>query len=146
MNHKIISNNNAATFDFNVERTIEAGVELRGWEVKSLRIYGVSLKSSFCSVHQGEVYWKEASIKDYIGIHDSKRIRKLLLSKRQIYKWYGEMSKSNLTIIPLKCYFKNHRYFKILLGLCSKSKKFDQREKIKQKDLRKSQRQSELYY
>jgi SsrA-binding protein len=139
--HKIISKNSIATFDFQVERTLEVGVELRGWEVKSLRMYGVSLKNSFCSISNGEAWWKGVSIKSPLGDNDSKRHRKLLMHKKQIYKFYGEMSHRPLTLIPLECYFKNKRYFKLLIGLCSKSSKFDKREKIKQRDTEKIRRQ-----
>lgn len=139
--NKIISKNPAVKFDFNIEKTLEVGVELRGWEVKSLRMYGVSLKNTYCNISGGECWWRESSLKDPIGQQESKRNRKILMKKNQIYKWYGDMTKNHFTIIPLECYFKNGRYFKILVGLCSKSKHFDKREKIKQKDILKNLRQ-----
>lgn len=141
--NKIISTNPSAKFDFNIEKTLEVGIELRGWEVKSLRKYGVSLKNTFCTIINGECWWKEANIKDYIGTYDSKRPRRILMHKKEIYKWYGEIHKQPYTIIPLECYFKNKRYFKILIGLASKSKKFDKREKIKERDIWKINRRTE---
>jgi SsrA-binding protein len=137
-NIKIISTNNSATFFFHVEKTLEVGVELLGWEVKSLRMYGVNLKKTFCNIHEGECWWKEASFKDPIGKNVSKRNRKILMHKKQIYKWYAYMTQDHFTIIPLRCYFKKNRYFKIEIGLCKKNKQFDQREKIKIREINRS--------
>jgi SsrA-binding protein len=68
---------------------------------------------------------------------DSDRQRKLLLSRRQLKKIYGEMTKGALTLLPIECYFKNNRYFKLVIGLCSKETKYDKREKIKKREMRK---------
>jgi SsrA-binding protein len=137
VNNNIISTNKRSTFDFNIEKTLEVGLELQGWEVKSIRMYGVSLQNTYISIYGNQMFWKEASIKDYIGNKDTKRLRKVLIHKNQLNKWYGETTKNPLTIIPLECYWKNNRYIKLSIGLCSKSNKFDKREKIKQRDIKK---------
>lgn len=136
--NQIISTNKKAEFDFNIEKKLEVGVELKGWEVKSIRIYGVSLNNTYIFIKNGEMFWRDASIKNYIGNSlnlDSKKDRKILIHKKQLYKWYGEMTKNSMTIIVLEAYWKNHRYFKLSIGLASKSKKFDKKEKIKTRDI-----------
>ncbi len=137
ISNKIISTNRRSTFDFNIEKSLEVGVELQGWEVKSIRMYGISLQNTYITISGYEMFWKEASIKDYIGNKDSKRIKKILIHKKQLNKWYGEMTKNSMTIIPIECYWKNNRYIKLSIGLCSKSNKFDKREKIKEREMRK---------
>lgn len=136
INNKTISNNKKATFEFNILRTLEVGIELQGWEVKSIRMYGLSIQNTYISITNYEMFWKESSIKDYIGEKNSKRLRKILIHKKQIFKWYGEMSKNSFTIIPLECYWKHNRYVKLLIGLCEKSKKIDKREKIKAREIK----------
>lgn len=133
--YKIISKNNKVNLNFTIEDKIEAGVELQGWEVKSIRMYGVSLFSTYCSIYNGECWWKEASLKNPIEKGRIIKNRKLLLNKRQIYKWYGLLSKKNKTIIPLECYFKNKKYFKIVLGLCSRNKKYEKKQILKEKEM-----------
>ena len=136
----VIASNKKATFDFNIEKILEVGVELKGWEVKSIRMYGISLQNTYISIINNEIFWKEASMKDPIGKNDSKGLRKILIHKHQINKWYGQMTKESLTIIPLSAYWKYNRYFKLSIGLCSKSKKFDKKEKIKERDILRNER------
>lgn len=140
MNMNIISSNKKATFDYNIEKTLEVGVELKGWEVKSIRMYGVSLNNTYISIINNEMFWKESSLKDPIGKNEPKRMRKILIHKRQINKWYGEMTKGSLTIIPLNAYWKYNRYFKLSIGLCSKSKEFHKKQKIKERDILRNER------
>lgn len=134
---KIISNNRKALLDYKVHQKWEAGVELLGWEVKSLRMYGTSLKNSFCTIKNGECWWLQSDLKSPLPhiSKDRNRSRKLLLHRSQLKKIYGEMTRNPYTLIPLECYFKGGRYFKLLMGLCSKETKFDKREKIKKREM-----------
>lgn len=141
---KIISNNRKALLDYKVHQKWEAGVELLGWEVKSLRMYGISLRNSFCTIKDGECWWLQSNMKSPLPhiTQDTNRLRKLLLHKSQIRKIYGEMTRNPYTIIPLECYFKEGRYFKLLIALCSKETKYDKREKIRKREM---EREKERY-
>jgi SsrA-binding protein len=135
---KIMGKNTRAYFDYTIHDTYEVGVELLGWEVKSLRLYGVSLKSSFCLIRNGEMFWAQTNLKNplaHMQNHHSDRMRKLLLHKNQINRIRGVLSDRHHSIIPLECYFKNRRYFKLVIGICKKNKEHDKREKIKKREM-----------
>lgn len=135
---KLVSKNRIAEHDYDIHYKVEAGVELLGWEVKSLRIYGVSLKNAAIHIKNNECWLLQTNMKNPIESKsnpDSDRPRKLLLRRSQINKLHGLMSNNNYVLIPLECYFKNSRYFKIVIGLCSKLKKYDKREKIKKREI-----------
>ncbi len=141
-----MSNNNTPTIqnrkarhDYNVEETFEAGLVLKGTEVKSLREGKASFADSFAFLHNGEVFLREMYIKPYehgsYYNHDPRRQRKLLLSKKEIRELDKFVQQKGYTLVPLKLYFKRG-YAKVLIGVAKGKKSFDKRDSIKEKDLK----------
>ena len=135
-NIKVIANNKKAYHDYFVLEKYEAGIELAGTEVKSLRQGRVNLKDSWCSVVKGECFVNGMHISPYdhgnIWGKDPMRVRRLLLHKREINKLFGTLQQQGLSLIPLSAYFKGSRV-KLELGLCKGKKLYDKREAAAQK-------------
>jgi len=131
--------NRKARHEYHVEETYEAGIVLRGTEVKSLRQGKASLSEAFAYMQDGEVWLRDMYIKPYehasYSNHDDRRERKLLLTKREIREIDKAITQKGYTLIPLKLYFKNG-YAKILIGIAKGKKKYDKREDIKERDTR----------
>lgn len=131
--------NRKARHEYSIEETYEAGLVLRGTEVKSIRNGKVSLNEAFAYLKNGEVWLKNMYIKPYehssYQNHDERRERKLLLQKREIREIEKAITQKGKTFVPLKLYFKNG-YAKVLMGIASGKKKYDKREDIKEKDVR----------
>ena len=127
---KTIARNKKASHDYFVLQTYEAGIELKGTEVKSLRRGSVNLKDSWCSVVGGEIFVNGMHIGAYehgnIFNVDSMRVRKLLMHKKEIDKLYGEVKKDGVSIIPISIYFKNSNV-KLQIGVCKGKKLYDKR-------------------
>ena len=134
---KIVVQNRKARFDYQVLDTFEAGLVLRGTEVKSLRQGHMILKDSYCDITGGQAYLVGAHISPYeqgnIYNHEPERRRKLLLHKREIERLDTIVSEKGLTLVPLKVYFK-HGKAKLEFGLCRGKKTFDKRETIKKRE------------
>ena len=134
---KVIAENRKARHDYFVIETYEAGVELFGTEVKSLRAGGVNLKDSFCVIDGGEIFALGVHISPYeqgnIFNRDPLRPKKLLMHKREIMKLAGLTSREGYTIVPLSLYFKGS-YVKMAIGLCKGKKLYDKRESIAKRD------------
>ena len=134
---KIIAENRKARHDYFVIEAFEAGVELFGTEVKSLRGGGVNLKDSYCDIDGGEIFALGVHISPYemgnIFNRDPLRPKKLLMHKREIMKLAGLISREGYTIVPLSLYFKGS-YVKMCIGLCKGKKLYDKREDIAKKD------------
>ena len=134
---KTISENRKARHDYFILESFEAGIELVGTEVKSLRQGGVNLKDSWCSIDNGEIFIKGMHISPYekgnIFNRDPMRVRKLLMHKREIDKLYGTIKRDGLTLVPISIYFKGSRV-KIQVGLCRGKKLHDKREAVAQRD------------
>lgn len=134
---KLIAVNRKARHDYFVLETFEAGIELVGTEVKSLRMGGVNLKDSWCTVDGGELFVKGMHISPYekgnIFNRDSFRVRKLLMHKREIMRLLGRVKQDGLTLIPLSLYFKNSRV-KMELGLCKGKQLHDKREDMAKRE------------
>ncbi len=128
---KIISQNKKAWHDYFVEDTYEAGIELFGTEVKSIRQGSVNLKDSYASVKNSEVFVHGMHISPYekgnIFNKDPLRVRKLLLHKAEIRKLIGTTAQQGYALVPLKLYFKGSKV-KLELGLCKGKKLYDKRE------------------
>lgn len=128
---KIIANNKKAYHDYFVDETYEAGIELLGTEVKSLRLGGVNLKDSYCHVEGGELFVHGMHISPYekgnIFNRDPLRQRRLLMHKREILKLYGLVGQKGYTLVPISLYFSGSRV-KIEVGLCRGKKLYDKRE------------------
>lgn len=136
---KLITNNKKAYHEYFIEEKWEAGIELAGTEVKSLRVNGCSLKESFVNIIKGECFINGLHISPYekgnIFNRDPLRVRKLLLHKKEILKLIGKIKEKGYTIIPLKIYFKGQRV-KVEIGLAKGKKLFDKRRDIQAKDIR----------
>lgn len=132
-----VAQNKKAFHDYFIEETFEAGIELYGTEVKSIRQSAVSIKESWCNIKNGELFILGMNISPYekgnIFNKDPMRVRKLLMHKKEIFKLLESIKKDGYTLIPLRIYFKNSRV-KIELGLCKGKKLYDKREVIAQKD------------
>lgn len=130
-NIKIIANNKKAYHDYFILEKYEAGIELAGTEVKSLRQGRCNLKDSWCSVVKGELFINGMHISPYdhgnIWGKDPMRVRRLLMHKREINKLFGVLQQQGLSLIPLSVYFKGS-YVKLELGLCKGKKLYDKRE------------------
>ena len=129
-NFKTISQNKKAYHDYFVEESIEAGIELVGTEVKSLRQGRANLKDAWCSVVGGEMLLNGCHISPYdygnIFNRDPMRVRRLLLHKREIMRLYGLVKQQGFSLIPLSLYFKDSRV-KVQIGLCKGKKLYDKR-------------------
>ena len=134
---KTIAENRKARHDYFVIETYEAGVELFGTEVKSLRRGGVNLKDSYCEIDRGELFALGVHISPYeqgnIFNREPLRPKKLLMHKKEIMKLAGLVSRDGYTLVPLSLYFKGSRV-KLALGLCKGKKLYDKREDIAKKD------------
>ncbi|MBE6626465.1 MAG: SsrA-binding protein SmpB [Ruminococcaceae bacterium] len=128
---KIIAVNRKARHDYFVEETYEAGIELFGTEVKSLRLGQVNLKDSFCRVIDGELYAIGVHISPYekgnIFNRDPMRHKKLLMHKKEILKLYQYTTRDSYTLVPISLYFSGSNV-KMEVGLCKGKKLWDKRE------------------
>lgn len=129
-NMKTIAQNKKARHDYFVEETYEAGIELCGTEVKSLRAGRVNLKDSWCSIVAGEIFVNGMHISPYeqgnIFNRDPMRVRKLLMHKKEILKLYGTVKQTGYSLIPISLYFKDSKV-KLQVGLCKGKKLYDKR-------------------
>ena len=134
---KIIADNRKARHDYFVIETYEAGLELFGTEVKSLRAGGCNLKDSYCEIDKGEMFALGVHISPYeqgnIFNREPLRPKKLLLHKSEIMKLTGLVAREGYTLVPLSLYFKGSRV-KMALGLCKGKKNYDKREDIARRD------------
>ena len=138
-----IIKNKKALFDFNIEDQIEAGISLKGWEVKSLRDNRGNIKESYAILKNNEVFLigahfsplRNANITDE---SEATRTRKLLLNKKEIAKLNGYISQKGYTLIPISMYWKNGKV-KVKLGLAKGRRKQDKRYLIKERDWKREQ-------
>ena len=134
---KTIAQNKKARHEYFVIESFEAGIELVGTEVKSLRAGGVNLKDSWCSIENGELYVKQMHISPYdhgnLFNRDPLRERRLLMHKREINRLFELVKQKEYTLIPLSLYFKGSRV-KMQLGLCKGKKLYDKREDAAKRD------------
>ncbi|AJE03325.1 SsrA-binding protein SmpB [Geobacter pickeringii] len=137
MGEKLICNNKKAFHDYFIEEKFEAGMVLKGTEVKSLRLGKGNLNDSFALVREGEVFLHNLHISPYAfgnrENHDPERMRKLLLHKAEINRLYGKIREKGYSVVPLRLYFKNG-CIKVELGLAKGKKLYDKREDLKKKD------------
>ena len=134
---KLIANNKKAYFDYFILEKYEAGIELFGTEVKSVRLGHCSVKESFVRIDKAQVYIYGMHISPYekgnIFNKDSLRVRRLLLHKTEIIKLASKLKEKGLTLVPLRVYFKNS-LVKVELGLARGKKNYDKRDSIAKKD------------
>ena len=129
-NLKTIAQNKKAFHDYFLEESFEAGIELCGTEVKSIRQGRVNLKDSWCSIVDGEIFVNGMHISPYeqgnIFNRDPMRVRKLLMHKKEILKLYGTVKQTGYSLIPISLYFKDSKV-KLQVGLCKGKKLYDKR-------------------
>lgn len=134
---KLIASNKKALHDYFVLQKLEAGVELTGTEVKSLRDGKANLKDSYVAIEGSQAYLVGAHISPYshgnIANHDPERKRRLLLHKREIEKLHEQIQEKGLTVVPLRMYFKSSRV-KIEIAVVRGKKLFDKRESEKRRE------------
>ena len=139
MNTKTITENRQARHEYFIIESIEAGIELFGTEVKSIRAGGVNLKDSWISIDNGEAFIRGMHISPYengnIFNRDPYRVRRLLMHKKEIMKLLGKTKQQTLTLIPLSLYFKGSR-IKLQVGLCRGKKLYDKRDDAARKDMK----------
>ena len=139
MSIKVVCKNKKAFFDYFVDETYEAGIVLKGTEVKSLRLGRANLRDSFARIRDNEVYLINLHISPYeqgdrFTQPDTTRTRKLLLNRKEIKKLIGKTREKGYTLIVTKIYFKRGKA-KAELGLAKGKKHYDKRESIKKKDV-----------
>jgi SsrA-binding protein len=130
--------NRQAYHEYFIDTKYEAGMELLGTEVKSIRGGKVSFNDSFCVIHQGEVWVKSLHIAEYshgnLNNHNPVRDRKLLLHKKEIRKIESKLKEKGYTLVPLRIYFNEKALIKMEIGLAKGKKLHDKRESIRKKD------------
>lgn len=140
---KVIATNRKARHDYTVIETFEAGIELRGSEVKSLRAAKAQLVDAYASVDAGQLYLRNAHISPYDPAsyenHDPTRARRLLMHKQEIKRLQGQLDEKGLTLVPLSLYFIRGKV-KVQLGLARGKKHYDKRDKLEERRARREVR------
>ena len=134
---KVMARNREAYHEYFVEEEMEAGIELCGTEVKSIRQGTLNLKDAWCGIKDGQMLLNQMHISPYDHGNrfnpDPRRPRRLLMHKREIMRLFGIVKQDGYSLIPLSLYFKDSRV-KVELGLCKGKKTYDKREAIAQRD------------
>ncbi len=138
---KTIAENRQARHEYFILESYEAGIELTGTEVKSIRQGSVNLKDSWCSIENGELFIKQMHISPYekgnIYNRDPLRVRRLLMHKAEIHRLFGKIKQEGLTLVPLSLYFKDSRV-KVQVGLCKGKKLYDKRDDAAKRDAKRT--------
>jgi len=136
---KLLANNRRARYNYTVDESLECGIELKGTEVKSLKIGKFSFSDAYGKIEGGELWLISLNIQPYlfgnIFNHDPDRPRKLLVHKQELKRLKRKVDEKGLTLVPLKFYLKKGRV-KVELGVCRGKKLVDKRQSIKQKDMK----------
>ncbi len=139
--------NRKARHDYTILETLEAGVALKGSEVKSIREGKADLRDSYCLIEDAEIF----AVSIYIAPYDpameklpTRRKRKLLLKKREIKKLYSKVSEKGWTLVPLSLYFNKRGIAKIEIALCKGKRKYEKRERIKELDTKREMRRARI--
>ncbi|MBH71686.1 MAG: SsrA-binding protein [Alphaproteobacteria bacterium MarineAlpha6_Bin6] len=133
-----IATNRRASYDYKIGDKFEAGIVLKGSEVKSLRNSRIDISHAFISQENGEIFLKNSNIPQYLssGIlnHEVTRSRKLLLKKKEIKRILGSLNKKGASLVPLKIYFSSKGFAKLLIAVGEGKKKYDKRQVKKEKE------------
>lgn len=137
--NQTVADNRRARFDYFLEDKIEAGIELTGTEVKSLRLGQCSLNESYAQEKNGDIWLVNAHIAEYMQAgahlqHAPKRPRRLLLHKKQVNRLIGAVTREGYTIIPVRLYFNGKGLAKVEIALAKGKKDYDKRETTKQRE------------
>jgi len=152
MGKKIVCKNKKAYHEYHIEQTLEAGMVLKGAEVKSLRAGRANIKDGYAQVKNGELFLYNVHISPYaFASHvdsDPLRVRKLLLHRREIKKLIGKVQEKGIALIPLRIYFIGNGKAKVELGLARGKKLYDKRASLKEKqskrELQRAMRHNEV--
>ncbi|HXK82340.1 MAG TPA: SsrA-binding protein SmpB [Bacteroidales bacterium] len=132
--------NKKAYYQYEFYDTLEAGIQLLGTEIKSIRAGKVSFTDSYCVYKDNELYIRGLHISEYVlgthNNHDPKRDRKLLLNRKELNQWQKKVNEKSYTIIPVKLYINQKGIAKLEIALARGKKMYDKRESIKQKDVK----------
>lgn len=135
---KVLANNKKAYHDYFILDSYEAGIELMGTEIKSIRKGNLNLKDAFIKIKNNEAYLENMHVSPYEQgnrfNHDPMRTRKLLLHKKEILKLVNKLKEGGLTIVPTKVYFNNSSKAKVEIALAKGKKLYDKRQDLKEKD------------
>lgn len=146
---KTVAQNRRARFEFQILETTEAGLVLKGSEVKSVRQGKVDISDCFASVKDGEVWLHNMHVAAYQNAgpfnHNPRRTRKLLLHKREIRKLIGKIRQKGLSLVPIRIYWK-HGLAKVELAVAKGKRSYDKRETIRQRDQEREFRQRDPGY
>lgn len=144
---ELIATNRKAGFEYHIEQKWEAGLQLTGTEIKSVRNKQVNINDAWCTFINGELFVKGMHIAVYkegsVFNHQEKRDRKLLLKKQELRKLSAKVKEKGYTIIPLRVYINGRGYAKLEIALAKGKKSFDKRETIKKRDTEKELRRLE---
>jgi SsrA-binding protein len=136
----IVIKNRKASFEFEFIERLIAGIQLKGTEIKALRMGRANINDSFCQFYRGELFVKELNISEYafgnLNNHEPRRERKLLLTSRELGKLERKVKESGLTIIVLKIFINDRGLAKVEIALAKGKKSYDKREDLKHKDAR----------
>ncbi|WP_336276296.1 SsrA-binding protein SmpB [Bartonella sp. CB178] len=135
---KIIADNRKARFNFEILNNLEAGLVLQGAEVKSLRFNHANIAESYASFENGELWLINSYIPEYTQAnrfnHEPRRLRKLLISRREMARLFNATSREGMTLVPLKLYFNERGRVKLEIALARGKKLYDKREAEKRRD------------
>ena len=141
--------NRKASFDFFFVQEIEAGIVLKGTEIKSIRLGKINFKDSYARIDDGEVWLYNLHISPYEKTtyfnHEPTRKRKLLLHKREIRRLKNKVEQDGMTLVPKSVYINENSKCKVLLALAKGKKNYDKRESIQEKDIKRDNERKEKY-
>ncbi|HSV31433.1 MAG TPA: SsrA-binding protein SmpB [Atribacteraceae bacterium] len=136
---KVVSQNRKARHLYEIEDTLEVGIELQGTEVKALRNHMVNLTDAYARSEKGEMWLFNLQISPYdfgsVYNHDPKRTRRLLMHKKEIVRWSAKADQKGMTIVPLRVYFSDKNRAKVEIALVKPRKLYDRRREIQKKEM-----------
>ena len=142
-NLNIVANNRKARHNYFIISNVEAGIVLRGTEIKSIRTGRSSIDESYASEEDGELFLINSYIPEYQSAsynqHETRRSRKLLLNKKELVKMINSVNREGATIVPLSLYFNKRGILKVDLGLAKGKRQYDKRQTNKDRDWKRNQ-------
>ncbi|MEI6913973.1 MAG: SsrA-binding protein SmpB [Armatimonadota bacterium] len=138
--------NRKARHEYFIDDSFEAGIELTGSEVKSLRQGNANLQDAYCQIRNGELWIESMYVQPYAEANrwnvEERRSRRLLIHKQDIYRWQQKVNEKGVTLIPLKLYF-TRGWAKVQVGVARGKKQYDKRDSIKERDIERDVRRGE---
>jgi SsrA-binding protein len=145
----MVIKNKKASYEYFLLEEFEAGMILTGTEIKSIRKGSASINEAYCIFQNGELFIRDMHIAEYLqgsyNNHEEKRMRKLLLKRSEVKKLHKKVKEKGLSIVPVKIFFSDRGFAKIVISLAKGKKSFDKRETIKRKDQKRDLDRSQAY-